>query len=98
MATQYYIGAMPLRHGLAVEITPTVSDKSHFIRYFMATSGVGTFALLTRLLLSKVGTFNLHVLGLEPAFILSQDQTHFYYPYISNVSINCYNLRAWPVY
>ncbi len=31
--------------------------------------------LLTRLPLSPKGAFDLHVLGLPPAFVLSQDQT-----------------------
>jgi hypothetical protein len=31
--------------------------------------------LLTRLPLSIAGAFDLHVLGLPPAFVLSQDQT-----------------------
>ena len=35
----------------------------------------GSHALLTRLPLSIAGAFDLHVLGLPPAFVLSQDQT-----------------------
>ncbi len=37
--------------------------------------GVDSYALLTRSLLTLVCAFNLHVLGLSPAFTLSQDQT-----------------------
>src|SRR5690606_38130586 len=36
---------------------------------------VGSHALLTRLPLSIAGALDLHVLGLPPAFVLSQDQT-----------------------
>ena len=35
----------------------------------------GSHVLLTRLPLSIAGAFDLHVLGLPPAFVLSQDQT-----------------------
>ena len=47
----------------------------------MTTLGADSCVLLTRLPLSPKGTFDLHVLGLGPAFILSQDQTHFCYYY-----------------
>ena len=36
---------------------------------------VGSHALLTRLPLTPKGPLDLHVLGLPPAFVLSQDQT-----------------------
>ena len=35
----------------------------------------GSHALLTRLPLCIAAAFDLHVLGLPPAFVLSQDQT-----------------------
>lgn len=73
---------MPLVLPVAMDLKSLMAEEKNLIRYFMATSRVSPPALLTRLLLSKDGTFNLHVLGLEPAFILSQDQTRFYYPYV----------------
>ena len=41
----------------------------------MPDYGVGSYVLLPRLPLTLAGPFDLHVLGMPPAFILSQDQT-----------------------
>jgi hypothetical protein len=69
--------ANPTRaHPLAINLSP-----EGLIRYYpkfpwaIPNQRVGSHALLTRLPLSIAGAFDLHVLGLPPAFVLSQDQT-----------------------
>ena len=52
--------------------------------YFL---GVGTHALRTRSPLRLVPPFDLHVSGMPPAFILSQDQTLLYYTYTRALEI-----------
>ena len=48
--------------------------------------GAGSHALLTRPPLAPKGAFDLHVLGVPPAFVLSQDQTLSLYPAPTHVS------------
>ena len=61
---------------MAINLSP-----EGLIRYYpkfpwaIPNQRVGSHALLTRLPLSIAGAFDLHVLGLPPAFVLSQDQT-----------------------
>ncbi len=69
--------ANPTRaHPMAINLSPLGR-----IRYYpkfpwaIPYHWVGSHALLTRLPLTPKGSLDLHVLGLPPAFVLSQDQT-----------------------
>src|SRR5262245_14119501 len=56
---------------------PPEARIRYYLKYPLAVPyhWEGSHALLTRLPLSIAGAFDLHVLGLPPAFVLSQDQT-----------------------
>ena len=75
----------PLPHQLAnptrADLLPINLSSEEHIRYYsqfpeaIPKQKVRSHALLTRPPLTPKDPFDLHVLGLPPAFILSQDQT-----------------------